>query len=141
MVKFPGAGFPWLSLWQLFVPKTTKDKDAAWAWMKSFAGPENAKKNLVEHNIGSVWQAVYEDSELKGKNGHFWPALLDGFERAKNPPLSGEAQDFLTNTLQDIANGRVSPADGIKAVNAKWATLAVPPALAFAAKGAGLQAN
>jgi len=141
MVKFPGSGFPWLSLWQLFVPKTTTNKDVAWAWIKAFAGPDNAKKNLVEHNIGSVWQAVYEDSALKAKNAHFWPALLDGFERAKNPPLSGEAQDFLTNTLQDIANGRVSAADGIKAVNAKWASLPVPPALAYAAKVAGLQAN
>jgi multiple sugar transport system substrate-binding protein len=141
MVKFPGEGFPWLSLWQLFVPKTTKNIDLAWAWIKAYAGPENAKKNLVEHNIGSVWLAVYDDPELKQKKAHFWPALLDGFGRAKNPPLSGEAQDFLTNTLQDIANGRVTAAAGIKAVNDKWATIPVPPALATAAKGSGLQAQ
>ena len=66
--------------------------------------------------------------------------MLEGFARAKNPPLSGEAQDFLTNTLQDIANGRVSPADGIKSVNEKWATIPVPPPLAFG-EGAGLQAQ
>jgi ABC-type glycerol-3-phosphate transport system substrate-binding protein len=138
MAPFPGEGFPWLSLWQLFLPKATKDKDTAWAWMKAFAGPENAKSNLVDHNIGSVWTAVYEDPELKAKNAHFWPALLDGFKRAKNPPLSGEAQDFLTNTLQDIANGRAKAADGIKAVNDKWATLTVPPALMTAATGSGL---
>jgi len=141
MVKFPGQGFPWLSLWQLFVPKTTKNVDVAWAWIKAFAGPENAKKNLVDHNIGSVWLAVYDDPELKQKKAHFWPALIDGFQRAKNPPLSGEAQDFLTNTLQDIANGRTSAADGIKAVNDKWATIPVPPALATAAMGSGLQAQ
>jgi hypothetical protein len=141
MAPFPGEGFPWLSLWQLFLPKATKDKDTAWAWMKAFAGPENAKSNLVNHNIGSVWTAVYEDPGLKAKNAHFWPALLDGFKRAKNPPLSGESQDFLTNTLQDIANGRVKADDGIKAVNDKWATLAVPPALMTAAKGSGLVAK
>jgi ABC-type glycerol-3-phosphate transport system substrate-binding protein len=141
MAKFPGPGFPWLSLWQLFVPKTTQDKDAAWAWIKTFAGPENAKTNLVKYNIGSVWSATYEDPALKAKYAHYWPELTAGFAAAKNPPLSGEAQDDLTNTLQDIANGRVSAADGIASVNQKWASLAVPPALAQAAAAAGFQAH
>jgi ABC-type glycerol-3-phosphate transport system substrate-binding protein len=141
MVAFPGEGFPWLSMWQLFMPNTTKNKDLAWEWMKAFAGSQNAKKNLVEHNIGSVWAAVYEDPELKASHAHYWPALLDGFKRAKNPPLSGEAQDFLTNTLQDIANGRVSAAEGIKSVNQKWASLSVAAPLLAAAKGANLQAQ
>lgn len=141
MVKFPGEGFPWLSMWQLFLPKATKNKDLAWDWIKAFAGPENAKKNLVEHNIGSVWASVYEDPALKASKAHFWPAMTDGFKRAKNPPLSGEAQDFLTNTLQDVANGRVSAADGIKSVNEKWATIPVVAPLLVAAQGAGLQAK
>jgi hypothetical protein len=141
MVRFPGEGFPWLSLWQLFMPKTAKDPKLAWAWMKAFAGPENAKANYVKHNIGSVWLSIYEDPELKAKNAHFWPVMIEGYSRAKNPPLSGEAQDALTNTLQDIANGRVSAADGIKAVNEKWAGLAVSPALVVSAKGSGLQAK
>ena len=141
MAKFPGAGFPWLSLWQLFVPETAKDKDAAWKWIKAFAGPENATRNLVEYNIGSVWTATYDDPGIKQKDAHFLPALLAGFAAAKNPPLSGEAQDTLTNTLQDIANGRQSAADGIAAVNAKWATIPVPAPLAEAAAGAGLKAN
>jgi ABC-type glycerol-3-phosphate transport system substrate-binding protein len=141
MAKFPGAGFPWLSLWQLFVPKSTNDKDAAWAWIKAFAGPENAKRNLVEHNIGSVWLATYEDPELKAKNAHFWPALLAGFAAAKNPPLSGEAQDILTNTLQDIVNGRVTPEAGIASVASKWEALPVPAAMLEAAAGSHLQAK
>ncbi|WP_299743327.1 extracellular solute-binding protein [Devosia sp.] len=139
MAKFPGKGFPWLSLWQLFVPTATEDKDAAWAWIKAYAGPENAKRNLVEHNIGSVWSATYDDPELKAKNAHFWPALIAGFASAKNPPLSGEAQDLLTNTLQDIVNGRVSAADGIAAVESQWAAIPVPAAMLEAAAGSGLQ--
>lgn len=139
MAKFPGKGFTWLSLWQLFVPTATEDKDAAWAWIKAFAGPENAKRNLVEHNIGSVWAATYDDPELKAKNAHFWPALVAGFEAAKNPPLSGEAQDLLTNTLQDVVNGRATAADGIKSVVDKWAAIPVPPAMLEAAAGSDLQ--
>ncbi len=141
MATFPGEGFTWLSLWQLFVPESTEDKDAAWAWAKAYAGPENATRNLVEHNIGSVWKATYEDEALAAERAHFWPALTAGFARAKNPPLSGEAQDFLTNTLQDVANGRTSPADGIASINAAWANIPVPSAMLEAAKGSGLQAE
>ena len=141
MVDFPGTGFPWLSLWQLFVPKDTADREAAWTWIKAFAGPEHATRNLVEHNIGSVWTATYDDPALAKARAHYWPALTAGFARAKNPPLSGEAQDFLTNTLQEVANGRMSAADAIASVNEKWATIPVPPALLEAARGSGLAAQ
>ena len=141
MADFPGQGFTWLSLWQMFVPKDTRDRAAAWAWIKAFAGPENAKRNLLEHNIGSVWKATYEEADVAGPRAHFLPALLAGFARAKNPPLSGEAQDFLTNTLQEIANGRTSAADGIASVNSTWAGIPVPPALLEAASGADLIAK
>ena len=140
-LPFPGAGFPWLSLWQIFVPKTAPDPDLAWAWIKTFAGPEHAKQNYVEHNIGSVWLAVYDDPELKAKHAHQWPAQVADFARAKNPPLSGEAQDFLTNTLQDVANGRAKPEDAIASVNKTWASIPVPPPLLEAAKASGLAAH
>lgn len=141
MAAMPGSGFTWLSLWQMFVPTTTTDRDAAWAWIKAYAGPVNAKRNLVEHNIGSVWTATYQDPELAAARAHYWPVLLDGFARAKNPPLSGEAQDFLTNTLQDVANGRTAPADAIAAINTTWAGIPVPPALLEAGKGSDLVAK
>jgi len=141
MVAFPGNGFPWLSLWQLFVPATTGDREAAWTWIKAFAGPENAMRNLAEYNIGSVWSATYEDADLATERAHYWPVLTAGFARAKNPPLSGEAQDFLTNTLQEVANGRIGAAEAIASVNATWADIPVPPALLEAAQGAGLTAD
>jgi ABC-type glycerol-3-phosphate transport system substrate-binding protein len=141
MTAFPGDGFPWLSLWQMFVPTTTKDRAAAWAWIKAYAGPQNAKRNLVEHNIGSVWTATYDDAELAATRAHFWPALTAGFAKAKNPPLSGEAQDFLTNTLQEVANGRMDAAAAIASINQTWAGIPVPPALLEAAKGSDLIAK
>lgn len=140
-IEFPGAGFPWLSLWQLFIPAATEDREAAWAWIKAFAGPENATHNLVAYSMSSVWAATYEDEALMAARAHYWPTMTAGFARAKNPPLTGEAQDFLTNTLQEIANGRVSAADGIASVNATWASLPVPPPLLEAAQGSGLAAQ
>lgn len=141
MTALPGEGFPWLSLWQVFVPEATADREAAWTWIKAFAGPENATRNLVEHNIGSVWAATYEDPDLAEERAHFWPALTAGFAEARNPPLSGEAQDFLTNTLQEVANGRMEPEAAITSINAAWAAIPVPPALLEAARGAGLAAE
>jgi ABC-type glycerol-3-phosphate transport system substrate-binding protein len=141
MAKLPGAGFPWLSLWQLFMPASAEDKDTAWAWIKAYAGPENAERNMIDHNINSVWTATYDNPELKAKNAHFWPALLAGYETAKNPPLSGEAQDVLTNTLQDVVNGRIAAADAIASINEKWAAIPVPAPLDEAAAGSGLKAQ
>lgn len=140
-VAFPGPGFAWLSLWQLFVPKTAPDPDLAWAWIKTFAGPRNARDNYVNYNINPVWLAVYDDPHLKAAHAHQWPAMVGGFSRAKNPPLSGEAQDFLTNTLQDVANGRLSPDEAIARVNKTWSGIAVPAALLQSAKASGLAAD
>ena len=141
MAAFPGQGFPWLSLWQQFVPKSTQDKETAFAWIQAFAGEANAKKNLVENGINSVWLSTYDDPALKASHAHYWPTMIEGFSRAKNPPLSGEAQDFLTNTLVEIATGQTTPEAGIAKVNEKWATIPVPSALLTAAAGSGLQAK
>jgi len=140
-VRYPGDGFPWLSLWQLFMPKTASDPNLSWEWMKAFAGPATARANFVEHGINSVWLSVYDDPQLKAQHAHQWPVMVADFSRAKNPPLSGEAQDYLTNTLQDVANGRVEPAAAVANVNKTWAGLNVPPALLGAAKASGLAAN
>lgn len=141
LVDFPGEGFPWLSLWQIFVPAATEEREAAWTWIKAFAGPEHARRNLVEHNLNPVWLATYEDPDLAAGRTHYWPAMVRGFARAKNPPLSGEAQDFLTNTLQEVANGRMTPEAAIASVNAMWASVPVPAALMEAAQGSGLVAD
>jgi hypothetical protein len=67
--------------------------------------------------------------------------MLDGFSRAKNPPLSGEAQDFLTNTLVQVATGQLTAEEGIAQVNEAWATIPVPAPLLEAATLAGMRAE
>ena len=108
-VNFPGNGFPWLSLWQQFIPASAADKDISWQWISTFPGPDQAKNNFINYGINSVWQSVYDDKDLAAQHAHQWPAMLDSFKRAKNPPLSGESQDFLTNTLVQIANRPALP--------------------------------
>ena len=55
------------------------------------------------------------------------------------PLLVGAAALMAVLTLSACSTPRTP--DGIKAVNDKWATIPVPPALATAAKGSGLQAQ
>jgi ABC-type glycerol-3-phosphate transport system substrate-binding protein len=136
-VSVPGPGFPQLSQWQMFMVDSAPDKDLAWQWIKTFAGPQAAKANYEKFGIGSPWQALYDDADLKAKHQHDWPAKLADLPRAQNLVLSGEALDFLNNTMQDIANGRTSPEDGVKAINAAWANFQVPKTLAEVAVKVG----
>lgn len=125
----------------MFIPKATEDKDAAFKWIQEYAGEANAKEWYVTYGIGSVWQSTYEDEELAAQHAHQWPALTGDFARAKNPPLSGEAQDFLAATLIEIATGQTSAADGIASVNETWKTIPVPPSTLEVAAAAGFQAQ
>ncbi|WP_082528378.1 extracellular solute-binding protein [Devosia sp. Root105] len=136
-VSFPGPGYPQLSQWQLFMVDTAPDKAVAWDWIKTFAGPENAAANYKKYGIGSPWKALYDDPELKAAHTHDWPAKLADLPRAQNPVLSGEALDFLNNTLQDVANGRVSAEDGIASINQAWANFPVPATLLEVAGSVG----
>lgn len=136
-VSFPGPGFPSLSQWQMFMVDSAPDKNLAWEWIKTFAGPDAAKQNYVKYGIGSPWKALYDDPELRAAHAHDWPAKLADLPRAQNPVLSGEALDFLNSTMQDVANGRVSPEDGIASINAAWANFPVPPTMMETAKSVG----
>jgi len=141
--EFPlnDGAFPWLSMWQLFIPKASKHKDAAWTWIKEYTSEQNAKTFFEKWGIGSIYASVYEDKDLLAKHSHDFPSTLKNMSKAKNPPLSGESQDFMASTIGEVLQGKTDPAAAVKAINDKWATVAVPPALLQAAKGAGLMAK
>jgi ABC-type glycerol-3-phosphate transport system substrate-binding protein len=140
-ISFPGPGWPSLSQWQLFIPDSAPDKDLAWQWIKTFAGPDAAKDNYVKYGIGSPWKSLYDDPTLKAQHQHDWPAKLADLPRAQNPVLSGEALDFLNNTMQDVANGRVAPDAGVASINTAWAGFQVPQTLMETAKSVGAIAS
>lgn len=140
-MEFPGQGFPWLSLWQMFIPASSDQKDAAWEWIREYTSEANAKRWFEEYGIGSVYVSTYEDPELLEMHGHDFPAALANFKRAKNPPLSGEAQDFLASTIGEVLTDQIEPEAAIEQVNAKWATITVPEALLEAAAASGLEAE
>jgi multiple sugar transport system substrate-binding protein len=137
-LEFPGPGFPWLSLWQLFINNDSKNKDAAWAFIKEYTSEANAVDFLNKYGIGSVYPSTYNDPTVASKHSHDFPVALKNFAKAKNPPLSGEAQDFLASTIGQVLLGQLTPDKAVEQINTKWATITVPDALGEAAKASGL---
>jgi ABC-type glycerol-3-phosphate transport system substrate-binding protein len=138
VVPDPQPGFVWLSLWQLYMTDCTKDTAAAWKWMTYFSSPANDKKLFTKYGVDPSFKSSYSDPQLLKQHANFLTGEAANLSRAKNPPLSGEAQDFLASTLGDVFTGKSSPQQAVAQINQKWATLAVPKPLLAEAKQTGL---
>jgi multiple sugar transport system substrate-binding protein len=134
----PQPGFVWLSLWQMYMPKCSKHKDAAWKWMSYFSSPQNDKLMFKQYGIDGVYQSTYSDPELSKQMANYLPGEQANLSRAMNPPLSGEAQDYLASVLGDVFTGKTTASNAVKQINSKWTSLAVPTALQQQAKQNGL---
>jgi ABC-type glycerol-3-phosphate transport system substrate-binding protein len=128
-MEFPGVGFPWLSMWNIFMNDSSENKDATWEWIKSYTSEENSTRWLKEYGIGSIYISTYSDPDIVAAHGHDLPIAMKNFERALNPALSGEAQDFLAATISEVMLGELTPEEAITKINEKWATLTVPEAI------------
>jgi len=141
ILPYPKGGFPWLSMWELFISNHSKDKDAVWEWMKFYTREENAKHFFQKYGIGSTYTSTYKDPELLEKYAHDFPGILANLEKAKNPPLTGEAQDFMASTLSQVFIGELTPEQAVQNINAEWAKIVVPDSMVEMAAQAGLKAQ
>ncbi|MFC5647708.1 ABC transporter substrate-binding protein [Paenibacillus solisilvae] len=137
VAPYPNTGTVWLSLWQMYMPKTSKNKEAAWNWMKSYASEENDKVYFEKYGISPIYKSTYEDQDLVKKYSYYMTGVMENLKMAKNPPLSGEAQDFMASTFGDVFSGKITAEEGIANINTKWATLPVPAPLLESAKRNG----
>jgi multiple sugar transport system substrate-binding protein len=134
----PQPGFTWLSLWQHYIPKCTKKAEQAWRWMKFGSTPERDKANFEKYGIGPVYASTYDDPKIREQYGNWLDGQKQNLEIAKNPPLTGEAQDYLASTLGQVFTGRLSAKEAVAQVNKRWSTFKVPPTLQQAAERNGL---
>jgi len=141
VLLYPEVGFPWLSMWEMFISTYSKDKDAAWEWINFYTREKNAKYFFTKYGIGSVYTSTYKDPELLKKYGHDFPGILANLRRAKNPPLTGEAQDFMASTISQVLVGELTPEKAVENINVKWATLEVPEPMIEMAEATGLKAK
>jgi multiple sugar transport system substrate-binding protein len=130
----PQPGFVWLSLWQMYMDKCTEDADTAWKWMSFWTEPENDMALFTKYGVNPVLQSTYQDQELLKEYSHYLPGEQKNVGRAMNPPLSGEAQDFLASTLGEVFAGKTSAEEAVRSVNQEWAGLDVPDPLREAAQ-------
>jgi ABC-type glycerol-3-phosphate transport system substrate-binding protein len=140
-MEFPGKGFPWLSLWNIFVNSSAKNPDAAWAFVKAYTSEANALVFFNKYGIGSCYVSTYQNADVLAKHGHDLPNGMKNIARAKNPPLSGEAQDFFSATLGEMNSGKLTAKQAVDKINTKWATLTVPAAILESATNNGLVAK
>lgn len=140
VAAYPSHGFPMLSLWQLYIPKDSPNASTGWKWIETYTSLQNSTQFFLKYGIGSDYSATYNDPQVIKKYGK---AYLSGEQaniaRAKNPPLSGEAQDDLAQALGDVFTGRTRASQAVQDVNNKWASLTVPKALLQAAQRNGFQ--
>lgn len=139
LANFPGPGFPMVSAWNLFISEYSKNPDAAWAWIKAYANPENGKKWMAEYGIGSPFKATYEDPELVASFPYFYPAQAKNLDKAKSLPWTFPAFEAFFRSEGDFHQGKITAEEMLDAVQAQWDEITPPPALVQLAAAQGLQ--
>ncbi len=135
--KSPTPGRPWLSLWQIYISKYSKNPDASWQWAAAYINEENDVRFFKQYGIGPVFESTYKNPEFVSKYSYYFPSQAYNLTRAVNPPLSGEAQDYFASVLGEFGLGKLSEQGVVDKVNAKWATIPVPTAMLENAKLTG----
>jgi multiple sugar transport system substrate-binding protein len=126
IMEYPKPGRVWLSLWNLFIPQHTKKPDAAWQWVQSYINPERDKINFEKYGIGPIYESTFNDPAIKSKYGHDLDGLLANLKRSADPPLNGDAQDFMAQAIQEMMVGQSTPEQTVDKILAKWATMTPP---------------
>jgi ABC-type glycerol-3-phosphate transport system substrate-binding protein len=87
----PGPGLTWLSAWNLGIAKTSKNPEAAWAFIKAYINQANGTKWMSQYGIGSPFQDTFTSAAAKALHGHDYPQHAKNLASVKNPPWSFSA--------------------------------------------------
>ncbi len=114
-----------LSGWSLGIPKSAKNKEAAFAWIALFTNEDNQKTFFKDIGIGPTRIAIYQDDTLLAEhpdlNG-ILPGLMNPVPRFR-VAQSQEAYDFMDARVSAFLSGQITPEEFIKEVNTKWEEL------------------
>ncbi len=134
----PPGGLLWLSLWQLYMTKCTSNQSAAWKWMTTFSSPSTDELLFTKYDVNPSFKATYNNPTLAKQNANYFPGEQANLKRAKNPPLSGQAQDFLASTIGSVLTSKVTAKAAVSSINSEWARYPVPSALLHEGAADGL---
>ena len=125
----PRPGLVWLSLWQMYMTSCTQNVQDAWKWMTTYSSPSTDETMFTKYGVNPAFKATYANPQLAQQNANYFPAEQANLAVAENPPLTGQAQDFLASSIGNMITGKTSPQQVVNAVNTNWATLSVPSSL------------
>lgn len=122
------GGVPFLSCWNMFIPKEIEDPDAAWDWISYFASEENAVDLFLDYSVAPVYASAYTDDRVVQKFGEgAFDGHMENVANACDFPMSGEGQDIICRIVGDALVGTISPEEAASQINQNLSTLTVTP--------------
>jgi multiple sugar transport system substrate-binding protein len=120
LTPFPGPSE--LSLWNLAIPQTTKNKDLAWEWIKMYTTAANAKRFALQFGIGSPQLATWSDPDLIAKFPEY-PQILAAIKAGKpiwRIPQFPAAWDVLQKQLEQTVYQNADPMKTLQTIADAW---------------------
>ena len=118
---YPG-GSGELSAWSLGIPNTSKNKDAAFAWIAFFTQESKQRDFFLELGIGPTLSSVYEDKDFLATRPDLegiLPGLMNPVPRF-NVAQSQEAYDFMDARVSAFLADMISAEQMITEIQEKW---------------------
>jgi ABC-type glycerol-3-phosphate transport system substrate-binding protein len=141
LLPYEKTGLTNLSSWDISITKTTKNKDAAWEWIKFYTSKEKQLQSFVEYSIlpsrKSVWQKpevknhkLYPHLEASERGALIWWRIPAGtmsevvFRDAISNYVTDQwdmerAVSFMEEGLKKVL-GDYPPPEGVKNLEAKY---------------------
>jgi len=121
--------------WDMAIPKTAKDKDASFAWIKFYTLEENQKRFFKEWGMGPTRMSLYQDPELMTKYPSLAP-MLPSLMRAKARPRIPQSEEMCSyqgKQLSAYLVGELTAEEMLEKVEKKWKELiaANPPEVKY----------
>lgn len=122
------GGVPFLSCWNMFIPKEIEDPDAAWKWVSYFASEENSVDLFLNYSVAPVYASAYKDEKVVQKFGEgAFDGHMENVANACDFPMSGEGQDIICRIVGDALVGSISPEEAAAQINQNLNSLTVTP--------------
>jgi ABC-type glycerol-3-phosphate transport system substrate-binding protein len=134
----PAGSIVSISLWQMYMPSCTANKDAAWQWMTTYSSPATDKMLFEKYGVNPAFEATYQDPTLAQQYSNYLPATKQNLARAVNIPVTTQAKTAMGQGVSDALTGKLSAAQAIAEINSSFAKIAVPSVLVDQAKQLGL---
>ncbi len=125
VAPMPGTGIGNVGVWSFGVPKSSKNPECGWEFIKWVSSVENARARALKGSA-PVHAAFYTDAEILAVSPQLEPALKI-LETGKGLPMITKQQELVSTLgreLSEAASKRKTPQEALDAIAAKLTELA-----------------